>query len=52
MTVAGKSERSHTPNSGSENGDAVKTKVGIDDVSFRRFQYSAPNMWVEEFSKK
>ncbi|XP_068893109.1 focal adhesion kinase 1 isoform X8 [Tenebrio molitor] len=27
MTVAGKSERSHTPNSGSENGDAVKTKT-------------------------
>jgi hypothetical protein len=37
MTVAGKSERSHTPNSGSENGDAVKTKVGIDDVSLEGF---------------
>jgi hypothetical protein len=52
MTVAGKSERSHTPNSGSENGDAVKTKVGIDDVSLEGFNIQHQICGWREFSKK
>jgi hypothetical protein len=52
MTVAGKSERSHTPNSGSENGDAVKTKVGIDDVSLEGFNIQHQICGWGEFSKK